>query len=65
MGLVVATGIEVRLSDGSTYADCLQTLDWNPLEPQNIEYKFFAPGIGLIKEQVVGSAEDSAELVVD
>jgi hypothetical protein len=65
MGLVVATGVEVSLSDGSTYADCLQTLDWNPLDPAILEYKFYAPGIGMIKEAVVGSDEDPVELVVD
>ena len=64
MALVVATGIEVNLSDGSTYADCLQTIEWNPLEPETLEYKFYAPGIGLIKEQEVGSDEEAVELVV-
>lgn len=65
MALVVATGIDVHLSDGSTFADCLQTIDWNPLEPETLEYKFYAPGIGMIKEQVVGDDEEVVELVVD
>lgn len=65
MGLVVATGIEVNLSDGGHYTGCLQTLDWNPLTPEVLEYKFYAPGIGMIKETVVDSDEELVELVVD
>ena len=57
MGMIVAMGVEVELEDGTTYEDCLQILDWNPLEPETIEYKYFAPNIGLVKEEVVGGDE--------
>ena len=30
--------------------DCLQTLDFTPIEPDAVEHKFYAPGIGPILE---------------
>lgn len=62
MGYIVAVDAQVELEDGTTYENCLQTLDWNPLEPAALEYKYFAPGIGLIKEEVVGG-DETAELI--
>jgi hypothetical protein len=32
------------------FTDCLQTKETTPLEPDAIEYKFYAPSIGLIKD---------------
>jgi hypothetical protein len=57
MGLVVADGVEVELEDGTIYENCLQTLDWNPLEPETLEYKYYAPNVGLVMEEVVGGDE--------
>jgi hypothetical protein len=57
MAMVVATGVTVTLSDGSSYQDCLQTIDWNPLDPASPEYKYYAPDLGLLKEEVVGTDE--------
>ena len=57
MGMIVAIGVEVELESGGIHQDCLQILDWNPLEPETMEYKYFAPGIGLVKEEVVGGDE--------
>lgn len=62
MGFVVATGITVTLADGSEYEDCVQTLDWVPLEPDALEYKFYAPSLGLVMERTV-DGEEQAELV--
>jgi hypothetical protein len=64
MALVVATGVTVTLSDGSSYENCLQTIDWNPLEPETLEYKYYAPDLGLVKEEVVGG-DESVELRSD
>ncbi len=61
MGLVVASGVTVSLANGTTYQNCLQTLDWTPLEPSALEYKFYAPGVGFIKELHLGS-DESLEL---
>jgi hypothetical protein len=35
---------------GSCSGNCLQTLDFTPLEPDAEEHKYYAPGIGLIVE---------------
>ncbi|MEE8148119.1 MAG: hypothetical protein V3T24_10980, partial [Longimicrobiales bacterium] len=51
MGLLIATGVEVELQDGTTFQNCLQILEWTPLEPSALEYKYFAPGIGLVLEE--------------
>ena len=31
-------------------ADVLETKDWTPIEPDVYELKYYAPGIGMIKE---------------
>ena len=62
LGLVVAVGVGVELKSGTTYEDCLQVLDWNPLDPAVLEYKNYAPGVGLVKEEVVGG-DETAELI--
>ncbi len=51
MGMIFATGVTVELANGTTYANCLQTIDWTPLEPGAVEFKFYAPGVGLIIEE--------------
>ncbi|MEZ5973584.1 MAG: hypothetical protein R3E96_01710 [Planctomycetota bacterium] len=50
MAVVVATGVQVDLLDGVTsYSNCLQTLEWNPHEPFHLEYKYYAPGVGVVR----------------
>jgi hypothetical protein len=62
MGMIVATGVEVELENGTIYENCLQILDWNPLAPETLEYKYYAPDVGLVKEEVVGG-DETAELI--
>ncbi|RMG95044.1 MAG: hypothetical protein D6708_03605, partial [Candidatus Dadabacteria bacterium] len=62
MAYVVATGVTVELDDGTTYTGCVQTLDWNPLEPDVLEYKWYAPGVGVVKEEAL-TADETVELV--
>lgn len=50
MGLTVADGALVTLDSGLAFNDCLQVLDWNPLDPDGLEYKFYAPQLGLVRE---------------
>ena len=38
-----------------SFRNCLKTLDFTPLDPDAREYKFYAPGIGLVLETVPGS----------
>jgi uncharacterized membrane protein YkoI len=43
-----------------SFENCIKTEDWNALEPDApIEFKYYAPGIGVIKEE----AEDGSEVV--
>jgi len=62
MGCVVALDVSVELPDGTEYEDCLQTLDWAPLEPFALEYKFYAPTVGLVREQTLDGTEDAVLL---
>jgi len=56
-GKVVARGLTVTVSYG-TFTECIKTADCNALEPDEpIEYKYYAPGIGMIKEEVAGTNE--------
>jgi len=60
---------EVLRVDGSntvaagTFDDVLVTRDWNPLEPDVIEEKSYAPGVGLIGERKVAGGDEEVELV--
>lgn len=49
--LAEVTGVDVpvTLSDGTNYT-CLQTRDWTPLEAEADETKYYAPGVGMVKE---------------
>lgn len=50
MAAVVALDAEVILDDGIKRA-CLKTREWTPLTPDAIEFKYYAPGIGLVREE--------------
>ncbi len=43
--------------------DVLVTKDWNPLEPDILEHKYYAPGIGLIGEVKVTGPSEKIELL--
>jgi hypothetical protein len=48
---VISLGKEaVQVPYGSFHDNILKTKDYTPLEPDVIEYKYYAPGIGMIKE---------------
>lgn len=48
---VVAVNETVTIGMG-TYTDCIKTKDINPSEPDEYEFKYYAPGIGMIKEEL-------------
>ncbi|MGE0193129.1 MAG: hypothetical protein AB7T63_13930 [Planctomycetota bacterium] len=54
---VISTSVTVMLAGGATYMNCLQSQEWNPLEPDSDEYKYFAPGVGLVKETGLDGSE--------
>ena len=45
MADVVALGVKVKVKYGS-FENCLQTREWNPLEPGADEYKYYCPEAG-------------------
>ena len=49
---------EITPLDG--YSGVLKTKEWTPLEPNSVEHKYYAPGVGLIREVKGGK---SIELV--
>ncbi len=62
MARVHSLGESVCVSYGC-FEDVLVTKEWTPLEPGHIEYKYYAPGVGLILEVGRHSGQESIELV--
>lgn len=46
---IIGTGLTETIPLG-TYNNCIKTKNWTALEPDQLEQKIYAPGIGLIKE---------------
>ena len=63
MGEVIALDATETAPAASCSGTCLQTLDFTALEPDALEYKFYAPGIGVIVEYRVDTPEDRMELI--
>lgn len=42
---------ETKTTPAGTFTNCLKTEETTPLEPKEKEYKFYAPGIGLIQDE--------------
>lgn len=61
MAEIVALDVPVSLSDGAAFT-CVKIEEWNPFEPGVIEYKYFAPNIGLVLEEKADGSE-SLELI--
>lgn len=45
------------------FGQVVVTEEWSPLEPETIEHKYYAPGVGLLREETVEGGEGFAELV--
>ena len=57
LGEVLRVG-ETRTIALGAYTDVVVTEDWNPLDPETIDNKYYAPGVGLIfSEHAAGPAE--------
>jgi hypothetical protein len=66
MAEVVSTSAEPELSEdnaGDCSAGCLQTLEWNPLEEDSYEYKYYQAGVGMVQEAELEDLESTVELV--
>jgi len=57
MAFIVRDDARVELSDGTVYENCIQTLDWVPLEPYALEFKFYASGVGMVMETTMDGLE--------
>lgn len=51
MAEVVSLGVKIKVKYGS-FSDCLQTREWNPLEPGDEEYKYYCPEVGNLVYEV-------------
>ena len=54
---IIALEVPVKLADGTEHI-CLQTKEWSPLDPDEVEYKYYAPGTGLVKEGNVDGSDE-------
>jgi hypothetical protein len=61
-GEIIEIGASARVPVG-TYGDVLVTEDWTPLEPDIRERKYYAPGVGLIRERQTTGGSDAFELI--
>ena len=59
---IIAVGSSVEVPAGS-FEDVVTTQDWTPLEPEVIEEKQYAPGIGKLREEKTAGGDDVSELV--
>jgi hypothetical protein len=63
VGEIVEIGASVTVG-GTAYSDVVVIREWNLLEPGVFENKYFAPGIGVILEEVVEGGSGRVELLV-
>lgn len=62
MAKVVDLSETVEIEYG-TFTDCLQTKEWTPLERGVYEFKFYAPGVGLVLEEAPQRGGETIELI--
>jgi len=63
MAQVMETGLSVTIPDFPVFEGCIRTLEWNPLHADDVAYKIYAPGVGLILEEPANV--DEPTLLVD
>ncbi len=62
VGEIIETNATVTIGE-RTYTGVLVIREWNLLEPGELEDKYFAPGIGVILEEVVEGGSGRVELL--
>ena len=45
------------------YAGVIRSLEFSGLEPEMVDTKFYAPGVGIIREASLASPKETADLV--
>jgi hypothetical protein len=61
-GEIVGVGESISIPYGS-FGDVVVTEDWTPLEPKVLETKSYAPGVGVVFEEIVKGGEGVLRLV--
>ena len=59
---VLSLNESVTVPFGS-YENCLRTKDWNPLDMETIEEKYYAQGIGVVQEVMVKGGNERVVLI--
>ena len=59
---IIDVGAALTVAAGS-FDDVVTTRDWNPLEPETIEEKAYAAGVGKVREAKTAGGDGYAELV--
>jgi uncharacterized membrane protein YkoI len=62
MGKVIALDQQVSVPAGN-YSDCVQTLDWTPLEKDSEEYKYYCPEVGGVVVEIALEDQEMVELI--
>ena len=62
MGEVIDVGGSVDVPAGQ-FDDVVTTKDWTPLEPDAIEHKLYAPGVGAVREELVAGGHELNQLL--
>ncbi len=62
VAMVLRTGDTVTVPAGR-FESTLTTADWTPLEPKVLERKWYAQGVGIVRERTVRGGHDFAKLV--
>jgi len=62
MGKIISTSETVTVPYG-TFNNCIMTEEWTPLEPNVVEHKYYASGIGNVKTIMIKGGNEVAELL--
>ncbi len=62
MAEVLSLNESISVPYGS-FENCLKTQEWTPLEPDVVENKYYAPGVGVVLEVAVEGESERVELV--
>jgi hypothetical protein len=60
-GEIVGKNITVTVAAG-TFTGCIKIRETTPLDKEFLEYKYYAPGVGVVKVEVVGDIVETEEL---
>ncbi|MEW6555362.1 MAG: hypothetical protein AB1384_13885 [Actinomycetota bacterium] len=63
MAEVASLDETISLATGASFSGCLKIKEWTPLEPGVVEFKYYAPDVGLILETAGESETQRIELV--